>query len=236
MWGNWPLSSSPPSGIWLRTRVPERFGKFAFFARRNGSHITPCARLCAGHLRIGVARLKPWQTAVFNRGKELFLYLYKNSASHYSFQGGYIWSDLTKIWGSTVRIWTKNSSEKPNVPRTCMQQLHYFLYGQNNWKNPGLRSRNDLWTTDLPSWGTPLWLAGPGYRTDWGVFPLSPLSLHLLHRCLPTKENKNNTTAVTGLSIRVCHELELWHSSKISVNPATTSQNQHVPEYWTITP
>ena len=162
------------------------------------SHITPCARLCAGHLRIGVARLKPWKTAVFNRGKELFLYLYKNSASHYSFQGGYIWSDLTKFWGSTVRIWTKNSSEKPNVPHTCM---HYFLYGQNNWKKPGLRSLNDLWTTDLSSWGTPLWLAGPGNRTDWGVVPLSPLSLHLLHRCLPTKEDKNNTTAVTGLSI-----------------------------------
>ena len=170
------------------------FWEVCFFARRNGSHITPCARLCAGHLRIGVARLKPWQTAVFNRGKELFLYLYKNSASHYSFQGGYIWSDLTKFWGPTVRIWTKNSSEKPNVPHTCMQQLHYFLYGQNNWKKPGPRSLDDLWTTDLSSWGTPLWLAGPGYRTDWGVFPLSPLSLHLLHRCLPTKEDKNNTT------------------------------------------
>ena len=32
------------------------------------------------------------------------------------FQGGYILSDLTKFWGSTVGILTKNSSEKSNAP------------------------------------------------------------------------------------------------------------------------
>ena len=37
------------------------------------SHIVPCARLCAGHLGIEVARLKLWKTAVFNRRKRLFL-------------------------------------------------------------------------------------------------------------------------------------------------------------------
>ena len=76
---------SPPSEIWLRTRVPG-WGCLLFMCEGMGpSQIVSCACLCAGHLGIEVVRLKPWKTAVFNRGKQLFLYLYKNSAFHYSF-------------------------------------------------------------------------------------------------------------------------------------------------------
>ena len=48
------------------------------------SHIVPCARLCTGHLGNEVMQLKPWKMAVFDRSKTLFLYLYKNTASHHS--------------------------------------------------------------------------------------------------------------------------------------------------------
>ena len=52
----------------------------------------------------------------------MFLCLYKNAISHYSFSvyidgtRGDIWSDLTKFWDPTVGILTKNSSEKSNAP------------------------------------------------------------------------------------------------------------------------
>ena len=85
MWGIWPLLPSPPSGIWLRIWAPG-WGCLLFLHGGMGpSPIVPCARLCAGHLGIEVARLKPWKTAVFNRRKHLFLHLYKNTTSRYLF-------------------------------------------------------------------------------------------------------------------------------------------------------
>ena len=114
-----------------------------------------------------------------------------------------IWPNFGAPW---QEFWPKILL-KSQIPHVCPGSSPLGLNIDRciiyNWKKPELRSLNDLWTTDLSSWGTPLWLAGPGFRTHWGVFPLSPLNLHLLHRCLPTKAGKNNTTAVTGLSLRV---------------------------------
>ena len=86
MWaGIWPLLPFPPSGIWLKFWVPG-LGRLLFLRRGMGpSHFIPCACLCASHLGIEVVQLKPWKTAVFNEGKHLFLYLYQNTTSHYSF-------------------------------------------------------------------------------------------------------------------------------------------------------
>ena len=63
-----------------------------------------------------------------------------------------------------------------------------------------LRFFNGLWTTDLSSWDSLLWLASPGSRTHWVVFPRPPLSLHLLHRYLPTETKENNTIAVRTMT------------------------------------
>ena len=70
----------------LTKSLGPRVGTFAFVVRRNGTKsYCPMCSSVPGHLGIEVTWLKPWTTAVFNRGKQLFLYLYKNSASHYSF-------------------------------------------------------------------------------------------------------------------------------------------------------
>ena len=56
-------------------------GDICFFLRGGIglSHIIPCAHLCAARQK------NPWKTVVFNEGMHLFLYLYKNTTSHYSF-------------------------------------------------------------------------------------------------------------------------------------------------------
>ena len=61
----------------LTKNLGPRLGTFTFLIGGIAPrHIVPCARLCTG---------RPWKTAVFSRGKYLFLYLYKNTTSHYSF-------------------------------------------------------------------------------------------------------------------------------------------------------
>ena len=123
MWGIRPILPYPPSGIWLTTR-----GDFCVFLRggMGPSYIVLCARLCAGHLGIEVARLKPWTKAVFNRGERLLLYIYTKTlllTAH--FQGGDIWSDLTKFWGPTVGILTKIllKSQMPHICPGCPSGL-----------------------------------------------------------------------------------------------------------------
>ena len=109
MWGIWPLLSSPPSGIWLRTWVP-RWGRLLFLRGGMGSsHVVACARLCTNHLGIRRLFLIEASSCFYINTKTLLL------TTH--FQAGYNnWSDLTKFWGPTVAILTKNSSEKSNAP------------------------------------------------------------------------------------------------------------------------
>ena len=65
---------------------------------------------------------KALKDCCFNGGKHLFLYLFCTETllltTHFQtpWTPRDIWSDLTKFWGPTVGILTKNSSEKSNAP------------------------------------------------------------------------------------------------------------------------
>ena len=70
--------------LWNLTKnLGSRVGTFAFFCTVERDKGSVC--LCTSHLGIEIAWLKPWKRAVFNRGKYLFSYLYKNNISQYSF-------------------------------------------------------------------------------------------------------------------------------------------------------
>ena len=144
MWGTWLLLPSPTSGIWLGIWVP---GWERLLLLRGGMgprYVVPRACLCAGQLGIGVVPLKSWKRlflievciCFYIHAKTLLLttrFQYKLTEHHtlwglcgllmistrFSTENeNDIFSYLTKFWGPTVGISTKNSSEKSNAPQT----------------------------------------------------------------------------------------------------------------------
>ena len=109
----------------LAKNLGPRLGTFAFLSGGIAPrHIFPCARLCTG---------RPWKTVVFSRAKYLFLYLYKNTTSHYSFS---IWIDGTQYF---VGIADNNNSlfvRKSSVGRwgifdTSLHEIFATLWGSH---------------------------------------------------------------------------------------------------------
>ena len=151
MWGTWLLLPSQPSGIWLGIWVPGWGRLLLLRGGMGPRHTVPCACLCAGQLGIGVVQLKSWKRLflievcicfyIYTKTPLLTTHFQYKLTEHHTLWGlcgllmistrfsmenqvlevGRYFLLFDQIWGPTVRISTKNSSEKSNAPQTDRQ-------------------------------------------------------------------------------------------------------------------